>query len=208
MSEINYNSRKIAYLTFDDGPSDNTVKILQLLDFYKVRATFFVIGDVPNRHLSLYNEILKKGHGIGMHTFTHDYSTMYASLANFKADLERLENILMRYIGFIPSIYRFPGGSSNKMSTRYGGINLMEKLKKEIEKRGYKYFDWDVDCGDTKSYLVSADQIIENVLNNTMNKEKAIILLHDSPVKTTTVQALPEIIIGLKRQGFEFKILS
>lgn len=201
-------SNKTAYLTFDDGPSENTAKILQILDFYQVKATFFVIGEVAQKHCLLYRMIVERGHRIGLHTFTHDYSSIYSSLENFKSDLDRLEGTLKKYIGFVPSIYRFPGGSSNTVSIRYGGSTIMEKLKEEIKRRGYKYYDWNVDSGDTRGYLVDFEQIIENVLSHTINKDKAIVLMHDAPVKTTTVQALPELINGLRRQGFDFGTLS
>lgn len=208
MELFNQSKRKTAYLTFDDGPSENTAKILQILDLYKIKATFFVVGNVPEQHLKLLTEMVNKGHGIGLHSYTHDYSFIYSSIENFKRDLDDLENIIKKYSGKVPSIYRFPGGSTNLVSKKYGSPEIMNELKKEIKNRGYDYFDWDIDSGDTKSYLVNFDKIIENVLTKTANREKAIILMHDAPVKTTTVQALPEMINGLLKQGFEFYTLS
>ncbi|WP_052948035.1 polysaccharide deacetylase family protein [Aneurinibacillus tyrosinisolvens] len=200
--------QKTAYLTFDDGPSENTAKILEILDLYEVKATFFVVGSGGETERDLYKQIVKRGHEIGLHSYTHDYATMYSSVDLFIEDLEKLEKAVDESIGFIPSIYRFPGGSANQVSQKHGGSSLMARLKKEIEKRGYLFFDWNVDSGDTKSYLVDFDQIIETVLKSTISKENAIILMHDAPVKTTTVQALPEIILGLKKQGFRFDILT
>ncbi|WCK53281.1 polysaccharide deacetylase [Aneurinibacillus sp. Ricciae_BoGa-3] len=200
--------KKIAYLTFDDGPSENTAKILEILDLYKIKATFFVIGSDGETEKNLYKHIVTRGHGIGLHSYTHDYSTIYSSIDLFIKDLEKLEKTLVESIGFIPNIYRFPGGSVNQGSKRYGGPSLLNQLKREIKNRGYVFFDWNVDSGDTKSYLVDFDQIIQTVLESTINKENAVILMHDAPVKTTTVQALPEIITGLKKQGFQFDILT
>lgn len=207
MNSLTRALKKKAYLTFDDGPSDNTVKILQLLDYYQIKATFFVIGNVSERHRSLYREIITRGHQIGLHSFTHQYSYIYASLENFKADLDALEAVLNMHIGFVPSLYRFPGGSNNNKNLLFGGPD-MGRLKEEIKRRGLTYYDWDVDSGDTSAYLVEPNVIIHNVLTGSRNQNRAIILLHDAPVKTTTVEALPGIMNGLMRQGFSFNTLK
>ncbi|PPA70401.1 polysaccharide deacetylase family protein [Jeotgalibacillus proteolyticus] len=202
-----YRQTKVAYLTFDDGPSDNTLKILDILDTYNVKATFFVIGNVSEKNQALYWEIVRRGHSIGLHTYTHDYSYIYSSLENFKEDLTMLENTLMYYIGFVPSIYRFPGGSTNQISQKYGPPDIMEVLKKEVLRRGYIFYDWNVDSGDTAAALVEPDIITNNVLTGAANKSNINILLHDAPAKTTTVEALPGIITGLTAQGFTFRRL-
>src|SRR4051812_21143456 len=99
MELFNQSKRKTAYLTFDDGPSENTAKILQILDLYKIKATFFVVGKVPEQHLKLLTEMVNKGHGIGLHSYTHDYSFIYSSIENFKRDLDDLENTIKKYSG-------------------------------------------------------------------------------------------------------------
>lgn len=205
---INSPTKKKAYLTFDDGPSENTIKILEILDLYKIKATFFVVGPLGEIQESLYKTIVEKGHTIGLHSYTHDYSIIYSSIDLFLEDLNKLEKLLVEKVGFVPSIYRFPGGSSNQVSKRFGGPFFMNKLKEVIKEKGYTFFDWNIDSGDTKGYLIDFDDIIENVRSNILDKENVILLMHDSPVKTTTVQALPEIINSLKKQGFDFKTLS
>ncbi|WP_186326269.1 polysaccharide deacetylase family protein [Priestia megaterium] len=208
MNFINSPTKKKAYLTFDDGPSENTIKILEILDLYKIKATFFVVGPLGEIQESLYKTIVEKGHTIGLHSYTHDYSIIYSSIDLFLEDLNKLEKLLVEKVGFVPSIYRFPGGSSNQVSKRFGGPFFMNKLKEVIKEKGYTFFDWNIDSGDTKGYLIDFDDIIENVRSNILDKENVILLMHDSPVKTTTVQALPEIINNLKKQGFDFKTLS
>lgn len=208
MNFIDSPIKKTAYLTFDDGPSENTIKILEILDLYKIKATFFVVGPLGEIQESVYQTIVEKGHTIGLHSYTHDYSIIYSSIDLFLEDLNKLEKLLVEKVGFVPSIYRFPGGSSNQVSKRFGGPFFMNQLKEIIKKKGYTFFDWNIDSGDTKGYLIDFDHIIENVKNNILHKENVIILMHDSPVKTTTVQALPEIINNLKKQGFDFKTLS
>ncbi|MEL7596627.1 MAG: polysaccharide deacetylase family protein [Clostridiaceae bacterium] len=198
---------KIAYLTFDDGPSKNTLDILKVLKDYNVKATFFVNGH--KNHIDLYKKISDDGHALANHTYSHDYKTIYSSVDNFKKDVKKLDNFLTEVTGEEPNfILRYPGGSNNTISNRYGGKNMMKEIIREMNKEGYVYFDWNVDSTDAAAYRQSKDKIVSSVLNGSKHTKKAVILMHDLDPKTTTVQALSEVIQGLKKQGFIFDIMT
>lgn len=197
---------KIAYLTFDDGPSDNTLKILDILKENNIKATFFVNGN-PYRK-EIYQRIINEGHIIGNHTYSHDYAMLYKTVDDFVKDKQKLDDFIYLISGVRPAILRFPGGSNNHVSYQYGGTNFMDLLTKYIKQCGIKYFDWNVDSTDAAVATQDKDKIISEVLKGSNNKKQVIILMHDSKPKTTTVLALPAIIKGLKEQGFKFSTLS
>ena len=207
---------KVAYLTFDDGVSSNTLQILDILDRYGIKATFF-----PNWHSGrdeLYKAIVDRGHSIGNHTATHEWSSVYNTPQTFSQEVTSLSENIYEITGVYPKIFRFPGGSNN---TKYRA-NAAEEWKDTDEEKfriirqdinwlyinGYMYFDWNVDSGDASGHGVPAQTIIDNVLKGASNKKRAIILMHDTASKDTTVEALPAIIEGLKNQGFEFGVLT
>ena len=100
---------KVAYLTFDDGPSINTIKILNILDQYQVKATFFVIGNEEGYADKSYQEIIKRGHTLALHSYSHDYNLIYRSKNDFFKDLKRLELLLGDKYGAKTNIVRIPG---------------------------------------------------------------------------------------------------
>ncbi|MCY6483535.1 polysaccharide deacetylase [Clostridium aestuarii] len=198
---------KIAYLTFDDGPSSNTQDILDILDKYDIKATWFV-----NAHKNLeylYKKIDENGHVIANHGYSHDYDKIYKSVDSFKENAKKLEEFISNITGKpMSKMIRYNGGSNNTKSHRYGGNDIMTKIIKEMDKEGYVYFDWNVDSTDASKYRQDKDKIVSSVLNYSKRKKQANILMHDLNPKTTTVQALPEIIEGLQKQGFIFDVLS
>ncbi|MFT5871469.1 MAG: peptidoglycan/xylan/chitin deacetylase (PgdA/CDA1 family) [Clostridium sp.] len=198
---------KIAYLTFDDGPSNNTLQILKILKQYDIKATFFVNGH-PNLKY-LYKQISDDGHALANHTYSHDYKNIYASPENFINDVKKLDEFLTEITGKQSNhIIRYPGGSNNTISCNYGGIQIMNTIIKQMNMTDYKYFDWNVDSTDASAFCQKKDKIVQAVLTQSSQKKHPVILLHDLNPKTTTVQALPEIIEGLKNQGFIFDVLS
>ena len=196
-------SVKRAYLTFDDGPSPNTDKILDILDEYNVKGNFFVIGRFAEGYKEQYNRILREGHGLGMHSFSHIYTEVYESPDSFTADLNHVQYVIYSITGYTPDIYRFPGGSSNDIST----IDMKEFID-ILDKRGIVYYDWNVNSGDAESVRLPKEQIINNVfdgingLDSAEDRNEVMILFHDLKEKTTTVEALPVIIEGLQAQGY------
>ena len=180
--------RKV-YLTFDDGPGLNTSEILDILKEYNVKATFFVVRNDESDYEELYQRIVDEGHSLGMHSTSHDYSEIYASVDSFVKDTEELQDFLYQVTGVESKLYRFPGGSTNRVSKT--DMNL---LYDELEKEGIIYFDWNVSSEDASSASLSKDEIVENVTSSLEDLDEAIVLFHDSESKTSTVEALPEII--------------
>jgi peptidoglycan-N-acetylglucosamine deacetylase len=200
--------KKVAYLTFDDGPSENTIKILDILKEQQIKATFFVNGRTDQISLDTYKRIVDEGHMIGNHTFTHDYQALYQSADGFIQDFNHLNHLLKEKLNIQTKFYRFPGGSNNSISHKYGGKGVTTEIASKLKKQGYVYFDWNVDSMDSKARVVSKSEIVNSVLNGSKNQQHAIILMHDLQGKQTTVEALPEIINGLKEQGFAFEGFS
>ncbi|MCR5398553.1 MAG: polysaccharide deacetylase [Lachnospiraceae bacterium] len=180
------------YLTFDDGPSIYTGKILDILDKYGVKATFFVTGEEAETNPERYRAIVERGHSIGMHSFTHVYSDVYKNKDNFIKDFNKIRDYISETTGVTPEIYRFPGGSSNTVSA-----TDMDELCDYLTDEGIVYFDWNISSGDASHYPLSADRIKRNCLKNVANFDNAVILMHDVSTKGTTVEALPGIIEGI-----------
>lgn len=195
---------KIVYLTFDDGPSDNTEKILDILKKYNAKATFFVTGNNQKK-----NDMIKRahdeGHAIGLHTYTHDYRKVYASEQAYFDDLKKISDMVEKLTGEKSMLIRFPGGSSNTISKKFVP-GLMTKLTKEVQEKGYQYFDWNCDSTDASGNNVPVERLVENA---TSGKTQHInILMHDTDAKDTTAEALPKIIEYYRGQGYAFKALT
>lgn len=200
--------KKVAYLTFDDGPSENTIKILDILKENNIKGTFFVNGRTDQTSLNTYKRMIDEGHTIGNHTYSHDYNSLYKSSEGFINDFNHLNTLLKEKLNVSTKFYRFPGGSNNELSNRYGKKHLTNEIASKLKQQGYIFFDWNVDSMDSKARVVQKDEIVRSVLNGSMNMQQAIVLMHDLQGKHTTVEALPEIIDGLKKQGFAFEELS
>lgn len=175
------------YLTFDDGPSTYTNEILDILNEYGVKATFFVVG--KDGYTEEYQRIVKEGHALGMHSFSHKYREIYQSREAYQEDLTKLHEFLYELTGVDSKIVRFPGGSSNKTSK----VDMQELIS-YLAQEDMVYYDWNVSSGDASSAYVDAQQIASNVLNNVWKYNSVIVLMHDSSAKHATVQALPIII--------------
>ena len=193
---------KVVYLTFDDGPSENTQAILDILDQYDAKATFFITGSQAD-----YRPLIKKaydaGHTIGLHTYSHDYSSVYSSVDAYFEDLEKIGEVAEEQIGYVPCFIRFPGGSSNVVSQKYSP-GIMTELTGLVQEKGYQYYDWNVDSGDGAG--LDSEQIKSHSVTDKYSHP--VILLHDSQTKTETVKALPAIIEYYKEQGYEFRAID
>ena len=200
---------KTAYLTFDDGPSENTISILNTLKTFDIRATFFVTGNNSTGDDGIYQRIVDEGHVLGNHTNTHDFNRIYQSETAFMKDFLELEKIIKRKTGIKTDIMRFPGGSSSQMAQQVSGYNIIvDKLIDAVKSKGYDYFDWNVTSGDGTA-SISAEKIIENVMEgaNRVNGD-IVVLFHDSKPKRSTAEALPTIIRNLKEKGYKFEPLT
>ena len=176
-------------LTFDDGPSIYTDDILDILDKYDVKATFFVNG--KEGYDEQYRRIVAEGHTLGMHSYSHDYSKVYADLDSFADDLYQLKTYLYELTGVDCELYRFPGGSSNNASR----VD-MSRCIQYLNAKGIRYFDWNVSSGDAGGGYRSADTIVLNVMSQikSLDADTIVVLFHDASGKSTTVEALPMII--------------
>ena len=190
------------YLTFDDGPSNLTLDILNILKEEDVKATFFITGQSDS-----INYIIKRaydeGHTIGLHTYSHDYSYVYSSVDNYFDDLNNISNKLENIIGKKSNLIRFPGGSSNTVSRNYS-VGIMSRLTGEVLNRGYRYFDWNVDADDAGGAYSDSNRIYLNVVNNLSHYRANVVLMHDSYGHTATRDALKNIIEYGKRNGYKF----
>lgn len=189
-------TKKQIYLTFDDGPSQNTDEILDILKAYNVKATFFVVGKMDEQSVKAYQRIVAEGHTLAMHSYSHKYDEIYASKESFIEDLSMLQEYLYQVTGIWSRFYRFPGGSSNTVSK----VDMQE-LTAYLNESGITYFDWNIACGDAVSGQVSVEELVENTVGNLDNINRGFVLMHDAVEKKTTVEALPEIIEKIQERG-------
>lgn len=186
------------YLTFDDGPNEGTTNvILDVLKEEGVKATFFVTSKGPDY---LIKREYDEGHTVALHTSTHDYSYVYSSPENYFADLEAVHSRVLNITGYDSKIIRFPGGSSNTISRKYYN-GIMSYLTKEVQNRGYKYYDWNISSGDAGG-AKTKEEVYSNVVNSLSRKRVNMVLMHD--IKSYTRDAIRDIIRYGKENGYSF----
>ena len=196
---------KTCYLTFDDGPSPNTKMILDILDKYGIKATFFVAGTSPKDYHYI-RESYQRGHAIGLHTYSHNYELIYSSLKNYLKDLNQIKEVVYQQTGEYARIMRFPGGSSNLVSKKYN-IGIMKRLTRKVIDLGYQYFDWSSINGDGEG-IKTINELKKKSIEEIGDKEDIMFLMHDSANREETVKALPAIIEYLKKKDYEFKVIE
>ena len=193
-------------LTFDDGPSKTTPDVLAALNAAGVHGTFFVVAtDYNEKYLPLLTEAAAAGHQIALHSASHEYSDIYQSSDAYWEDIALLKERIAPYVDVESIRYlRFPGGSTNTVSRRYGGKGLMKQLKAEVEQKGLQWVDWNVCAEDAVGGHPSADTIYRNVVRETGQQTNCIVLMHDSASTRTTAEALPDIIQWYADNGYTF----
>lgn len=194
------------YLTFDDGPSNLTNEILDILDEENVKATFFVTSNV-NNYSSIVKRAFNSGHTIGLHTYSHDYSYIYSSVDNYFNDLYKIDNAVYNIVGSHSKIIRFPGGASNTVSKNYS-VGIMSRLSYEVLNKGYSYFDWNVDSNDAGSDIRNSNNIYNNVIKSLSHNKTNVVLMHDSYGHDATVRTLKNIIKYGKANGYSFNAIT
>ena len=187
---------KRAYLTFDDGPSGNTGEILDILDANDVKATFFVVGR-GDEYYDTYRDIVGRGHTLALHSYTHDYDKIYASLDDFAEDIEELRNLLYDVTGVNCVYYRFPGGSSNTVSK----VD-MDTLIDYVESQGLIYYDWNALNNDAVCGSYTPEQLVDNIMKDAVCHDDVVILMHDLDARHCTVESLQMLIDELRAEGF------
>ena len=186
------------YLTFDDGPSENTPEILEILKNHNVKATFFVTGKESDEAKEWYRQIVADGHTLAMHSYSHKYSTIYESVDSFSADFTTLRDMLEDITGVNCRFYRFPGGSSNQVSN-----TDMNEFIDYLGEQGMTYYDWNVVCGDATSQIYTADELVQNVMTDVVKYKYSVVLMHDAADKDSTVEALEQILQKLEAMDAE-----
>ena len=197
---------RLVCLTFDDGPSPNTQPLLDILTQEKVPATFFVCAQEINRdYLPLVRSIVQQGHQVAMHSASHQYAKIYQSPEAFWQDIKDLRQALEPYLSLGDLTWlRFPGGSTNTVSHKYGGSGIMKILKAQTEEQGWHWIDWNV-CGeDATAAHPDADRILRNIQEDAKDLSTCVVLLHDTKATGQTVQALPQIIQWFREEGYTF----
>lgn len=195
---------KVIYLTFDDGPSANTGKILDILKRYNVKATFFVIKN--ETYAYNYKRIVEEGHSIALHSYTHDYSAIYRSEDAYFNDLNNISDYVFEKTGVRTRMIRFPGGSSNTVSRSYCR-GIMSRLAVLTAEKGYVYYDWNSANNDATGRNLSVAQI-RNAADSYGGRTPLVMLMHDAAAKGKTVEALPGIIEYYKGLGYYFLPLN
>ena len=192
---------KTVYLTFDDGPSPRTGEILDILKEYNIKATFFVIK-CKDEYIQYLQRAVEEGHTIGVHSASHKYKEIYRSVDDYLSDFTRCYDFIYNATGYTPTIFRFPGGSVNDYNAA-----TRKDIVREMSRRGFIYFDWNVESSDSGSSL-SSETIYNNVIKGCNGKQRAVVIMHDSIGKKTTVEALKKIIPALMEDGWNFEPLA
>ena len=191
---------KVVYLTFDDGPSAHTARLLNILDKYGVKATFFVTNQFPS-YQYMIGETHRRGHTIALHTLTHNYASLYASEEAYYQDLFGIRDIVVAQTnGFSPTIVRFPGGTNNTVSRKYCS-GIMTALSESLSRFGYLYCDWNVSSGDAGGATTAA-AVANNVISGIQRHNVSIVLQHD--IKSFSVEAVDDILFWGIQNGYTF----
>ena len=197
-------------LTFDDGPSKTTPAVLDVLNAAGVKATFFVVATGYNeKYLPLIADAAAAGHQIALHSASHEYSGIYQSADAYWQDIKLLKERISPYVNTASLHYlRFPGGSTNTVSHKYGGSGIMKRLKAQAEERGLHWIDWNVCAEDATASHPNAAQILRNIRRDADGRDTCVVLLHDTKATGQTVKALPDIIAWFREQGYTFCTVS
>jgi peptidoglycan/xylan/chitin deacetylase (PgdA/CDA1 family) len=199
-----FKREKTVYLTFDDGPTIYTARVLDTLKDAGVKGTFFVVGDSVARlgeeGEALLVRMAEEGHTIGVHCNVHDYNRVYKSVAAFLDDFNAVFTLIRETAGVRPDIFRFPGGSVNRFNDE-----IRTELVDEMARRGFTHYDWNASANDANNG-VTEDSAWRSAVSRAGKVDRVILLLHDT--KAPTVQALPRIIETYKSEGYDFARLT
>lgn len=200
----NKNEKKIAYMTFDDGPSEITPLILDTLKEKGIKATFFLIGNemTPEREEIIYR-IIDEGHVIGVHTQSHKKNDLYSSFDNFFKDFEAAQSKIEEVTGKEVKLHRYPWGSANNFLAP-----LFRSITAELQERGIKSFDWNATGEDSLNDGICGAQIKANIAKTYGRYVDPIILLHDGNTNKNTALILGDVIDMIREDGYAFDTLD
>lgn len=191
------------YLTFDDGPSKYTDSILNYLEMYDLKATFFVVPDGSDESNARLKRIANAGHTIGIHTASHEYNKIYESVEAYLDDFKLAYDRVYAATGIKCTLFRFPGGSINDYNE-----SIRDDLIAEMTRRGFIYFDWNVDSSDALG--ATWTEMYNNVTSQTKACNRAVILMHDYNGGYNTILVLEDIIRWLisNERGYKLDKLT
>ena len=198
---------KVVYLTFDDGPSELTEPLLDMLDQCGVKATFFDVGIRIEKYPDLAAETVSRGHAVGLHSYDHDYGNVYSSLESFADSTFKAQAALQSATGVTSYLYRFPGGSSNLVHQKFGTLS-MTACADWLTQNGFTYDDCNVSSGDANETPYTADEIADMVIDGVGDMNTAVVLMHNIEGKESTIEALPKIVETLTAKGYTFGTLQ
>lgn len=185
------------YLTFDDGPSQNTYSVLAYLKKYGIKATFFVVPSRTDSCYEIMRQIVSEGHSIGVHSASHEYNTIYSSVDAYLEDFAQAWDIIYDATGVKTEIFRFPGGSKND----FNGATR-NAIIAEMTRRGFRHYDWNVDSNDAGGADWTA--MYNSIPTDIGKNKRSIVLMHDSSPRTNTVWVLEDVIKVLVNEGWKF----
>ena len=194
---------KIVYLTFDDGPWTGTPRLLDILDQYDVKACFFVTAQYMENDalIDMLKQIHDRGHNLAVHSLTHNYKQIYASVDAFMADFDAMDDLIYKASGEHTKLLRFPGGSN----TGYNKA-IRQELLQTVRDRGIVYFDWNSFDGDVEGK--KGQELINQTIQQVNANKHSILLMHDMPSTAFVHDAMPTIIEQLKADGYRFELLG
>lgn len=185
------------YLTFDDGPSQNTYSVLHYLDQYGIKATFFVVPQRTEECYAIMKQIVDKGHSIGVHSTSHEYEKIYASVEDFLDDFYEAWQMIYEATGVKTHIFRFPGGSKNDFNEA-----TRDAIIEEMTRRGFRYYDWNVDSNDAGG--ATWTDMYNSIPADIAGNYRSVVLMHDSAPRENTVYVLEDILRVLTNEGYKF----
>ena len=193
------NNEKIIYLTFDDGPSVMTDKVLDVLKKNSVKATFFIIGNQIKGQESVVKRMYTEGHSIGLHTYTHIYKNIYSNKKGFISEMLKSQDEINSLIGIKPTIIRFPSGSCR---------HLTKDFLEQLHSYNFTIYDWNIVMPDGINCKTSPDKLYREATKTKNIEQPIILLMHCDYMHKNTCKALPSIIKFYKENGYEFKTIN
>ena len=203
LKNIYHSQEKIAYLTFDDGPSNNTHEILDILKQYNIKATFFVLGIQVQVFPETTNRIYNEGHYIANHGYSHKYSSIYQSPEQVLNEYNQCNEVVAKTINvpeYNSHLFRFPGGS---VGGKYA--DLKKQAITLLDQNNILHIDWNSLTGDSEKANPTEEYLMDNLQKTTEGKNNLVVLMHDAQAKHITVETLPKVIEYLQQQGYTFK---
>lgn len=191
--------QKVIYLTFDDGPSVITDKILDILKENNIKATFFLIGNQIAGFENTVKRMHKEGHGIGLHTYTHKFKRIYSNNDTFIKEMNDCRSEILKITDTNTNIIRFPGGSRKRLNNEF--LN-------KLHKNNFKIYDWNVQVSDGINPKTPSSKLFREATKGTDSISPIILLMHCDYMHKTTCKALPKIIEYYKNQGYVFKPIT